>query len=80
MRCTKDMDNEKIKSKKTIRKGSKNVKNKELFLYGRLRDLSKAVAYCNLHRCYLEPKDIKEKRCNKKKCKYKKELVIYNGS
>ena len=26
MRCTKDMENEKIKSKKTIRKGSKNVK------------------------------------------------------
>ena len=80
MRCTKDMENEKIKSKKTIRKGSKNVKNKELFLYGRLRDVCKAVAYCELHKCYLEPIDISEKRCNRKKCKYKKELVICNRS
>ena len=56
--------------RKTIRKGIKNIKRSGLFLYGRLRSLEKAVAYCKLHKCYLEPKDIKEKGCNKKKCKY----------
>lgn len=49
-------------------------KNEDIFLYGRLRNKSKAVAYCNLHKCYLEPIDIKEKKCNYKKCKYKEEL------
>ena len=39
-----------------------------LFLYGRLEEKKKAVGYCNLHKCYLEPRDIKEKRCNFKKC------------
>jgi hypothetical protein len=49
-------------------------KKNELFLYGKLRDKSKAVAYCELHKCYLEPIDIKEKKCNYKKCKYLKNL------
>lgn len=49
-------------------------KKDELFLYGRLRDVNKAVAYCELHKCYLEPIDIKEKKCNYKKCKYLKNL------
>ena len=45
-----------------------------LFLFGRLNNLSKAKAYCELHKCYLEGKDIKEKRCNHKLCKHLKEL------
>lgn len=40
-----------------------------VFLYGRLRQIGKAKGYCKLHKCYLEPKDIKEKCCNYKNCK-----------
>lgn len=60
--------------RETIRIGVKTFKDKELFLYGRIRAKHKAVAYCVLHKCYLEPRDIKEKQCNKKKCKYKEEV------
>ncbi len=62
------------KKRETIRKGLKKYKNVELFLYGRLKQIHKAIAYCQLHKCYLENSDIKEKQCNKKKCKYKKEI------
>lgn len=48
----------------------KTYKGKKLFLYGRLSQ-NKAVAYCKLHKCYLEPIDILEKNCNKKKCRHK---------
>lgn len=58
----------------TIRKGIKNYQNIGMFLYGRLAGKHKAVAYCELHKCYLEPKDIAEKQCNKKRCKYRKEI------
>ena len=47
--------------RETIRTGVKTFKDKELFLYGRIRARHKAVAYCVLHKCYLEPKDIAEK-------------------
>ncbi len=62
------------KKRETIRKGNKLCRNTELFLYGRIRKIHKAVAYCKLHKCYLEPKNITEKQCNKKKCKYKEEV------
>ena len=55
-------------------------RTKELSIFGRLVQRKKAVVYCELHKCYLEPRDISEKRCNRKKCKYKKELVICNRS
>ena len=60
--------------RETIRTGVKTFKDKELFLYGRIRARHKAVAYCVLHKCYLEPKDIAEKKCNYKRCKHKQEL------
>ena len=60
--------------RETIRKGTKPCRNIGLFLYGRLRKIHKAVAYCKLHKCYLKPKDITEKQCNKKMCKYKEEV------
>ena len=44
----------------------------KLSLYGKLT--YKAVAYCNLHKCYLEPIQIKEKSCNFKKCKYLRQI------
>lgn len=59
--------------RRSIRKGVKTFKNKEIFLYGRIGERSKSVAYCNLHKCFLEIKDIKEKRCRNKKCKYIRE-------
>lgn len=49
-------------------------REKELFLYGRLRHINKAIAYCKLHKCFLDKSNIKEKRCIIKKCKYKEEI------
>lgn len=49
----------------------RTMERRVLFLYGRLNYLNRAVAYCRLHECYLQPRDIAEKNCNKKKCKYK---------
>lgn len=43
---------------------------KKLCIYGRLTRCNKTVAFCKLHNCYLEPKDIKEKKCNYKRCLY----------
>lgn len=43
-----------------------------LGLYGKLT--YRAVAYCELHKCYLEPVHIAEKRCNFKRCKYLKQI------
>ena len=63
-------------NRETIRKKGKvrNRKNAMLFLYGKLKEKGYAVAYCKLHKCYLEPLDIKEKKCNKKNCKFREEL------
>lgn len=60
--------------RETIRKGATNLKNNEIFLYGRLRPRNRAKAYCMLHKCYLEAIDIKEKGCNYKRCTYKREV------
>lgn len=49
-------------------------KTKEIYIFGKLVQKNKAVAYCELHRCYLEPRDITEKKCNLKKCKHRVEL------
>ena len=49
-------------------------KTKELYMFGRLVQKSKAALYCKLHKCYLEPKDITEKKCNFKRCKHRIEL------
>ena len=61
-------------SRSTIRKKLRNIDKTVVFLYGRLAHKNKAVDYCTLHKCYLEPKDIKEKRCNLKKCNWLKEV------
>jgi len=53
----------------------KNGKTKNLCMYGRLTRKNKTVAYCKLHNCYLEPKDIKEKRCNHKNCVHIEEIL-----
>lgn len=60
--------------RETIRKGARNIKDNVLFLYGRLRPHDKAKAYCTLHKCYLEAKDIAEKKCNYKNCRFKREV------
>ena len=64
------------KSRATLRKKMTYFENKktELFLYGKLKPKRYAVAYYKLHKCYLEPLDIKEKKCNFKRCRYIKEL------
>ena len=63
-----------LMKRKTIRKGTSNLKETSLFLYGKLKAKNYAVAYCKLHKCYLEPLDIKEKKCNYKNCKFKVEV------
>ncbi len=47
---------------------------KHLCIYGRLSRKSNSVAYCKLHKCFLEPRDIAEKKCNYKRCIHKQEL------
>lgn len=59
-----------MKTRATIRKGVKLYKNTELFLYGRRKNRCVARGYCQLHKCYLDIRNIKEKMCKVKKCKY----------
>lgn len=51
-----------------------NFKQAEVFLYGKLNLKSKAVGYCDLHKCYLDTINVSEKRCRRKHCKYFKEV------
>lgn len=45
----------------------RNIRNvmsgKALFLYGKLRPINYATAYCKLHKCYLTKRDVKQKNC-----------------
>ena len=66
-------------NRETIRKHNTvplNDKNKEtaLFLYGKLDFKRKARIYCTLHKCYLNGDNIKEKKCNYKKCRFRKKI------
>ena len=61
-------------NRKTIIKRNNNLKNKTLSLYGKLSNKHKCVAYCELHKCYLEPFQISEKKCNYKQCIYLREI------
>lgn len=66
------------KNKKDIQRNRRKkrirVDNYYLFLFGRLNNINKAKAYCKLHKCYLEGRDIKEKGCNYKNCIHLNEL------
>lgn len=68
------MDNDKREVQRKKRRKRVKLDTYNLFLFGRLNNLSKAKAYCELHRCYLEGRDIKEKKCNYKSCKHLREL------
>ena len=72
------MTSNKKRSKSTFRgkyrKSKRIPRNRVLGFYGRIVYLGKCVAYCDLHKCYLEPMDIKERNCNIKHCKNLKEL------
>lgn len=66
------------KTRRTVSKSKSRMSpNSVLCLFGRLRDIGKCVAYCDYHKCYMEPMDIKERKCNSKKCKYLCELGKY---
>lgn len=65
------------KARPTYRKDIKPPSNYVLCLYGRLVPIGKVNAYCNFHKCYLQAKDIKEKKCKRKKCKQFKKLGKY---
>lgn len=63
----------KRQNRKTIRipyRNMRNLRDKVIFLYGKLLNKEVAIGYCELHKCYLAPNDIKEKKCKIKKCKY----------
>lgn len=49
-------------------------KEKVIFLYGKLRNKSKAIYYCKLHKCYIDKPDLFSKNFKCKKCKHKKDL------
>lgn len=53
------------------------MKNKILFLYGKLGNKKQAIYYCSLHKCFLDRQNINEKKCKQKKCKYKKGVNNY---
>lgn len=48
--------------------------NSVCFLWGKIKQKKYARAYCEYHKCYLEGFDIREKKCNYKKCIYLKEI------
>lgn len=48
--------------------------NKVLFLYGKLTNKNKAVLYCDLHKCFLNKRNLFEKKFRCKNCKYKKDV------
>lgn len=48
--------------------------NGKLFLFGKKSYKKKAQIYCNLHNCYLTKRDIKEKKCNFKRCVHRREI------
>lgn len=48
--------------------------NKVLFLYGKLANKKKAMLYCDLHKCFLNKRNLFEKKFRCKKCKHKKEI------
>ena len=63
-------------SRRSIRRNRTNIgtnpKNVVLFLYGKLDSKHKAKIYCSLHKCYLSASNITEKKCNYKKCRFRK--------
>lgn len=61
----------------SYRKQIKPPTNFVLGFYGRLIQIGKCRAYCDLHKCYLIGNDITERKCNKKHCIYKKKLGKY---
>lgn len=70
-RSNKALRNTVRKPYRDMSKLSKDYKmdNMGVFLYGKLMRKSRARGWCRLHNCYLDSKDIKEKRCKIKRCK-----------
>lgn len=72
------------KSKSSYRKGGfkrasyrKEVRipnNYVLGIYGRLLPIGHCKWYCDLHKCYLQGKDLKERNCMSKRCNHLKKL------
>lgn len=63
------------RNRSTIKNWHKvDIKQTELFLFGKLNYKAKAKGYCDLHKCYLDVINISEKRCFAKHCKYLKEV------
>jgi hypothetical protein len=62
------------KKKPKYRKDLKPPRNYVLGIYGRLIPLGYCNWYCDLHKCYLVTRDLKERNCTFKKCKHLKKL------
>lgn len=63
--------------RKKYKKDLKPPKDYVLCSYGRLVQLGRTDGYCALHNCYLQKRDIREKKCKIKKCKHFKKLGKY---
>lgn len=46
---------------------------KVLFLYGKIGYKKKAELYCDLHKCYVNKRQLFEKKFRCKKCKHQRE-------
>ena len=72
------------RDRKSIRYGIdfnfRTFTNKKTTLYGQLSSNKYIKAYCENKKCYLTASQIKEKQCNKKKCKYLKEINKLNDN
>lgn len=65
------------KKRPSYRKELKPPSNYVLGIYGRLIPIGRCKCYCNLHKCYLVGKDLKERKCTIKRCKHLKTLGKY---
>ncbi len=65
---------QKKSTKPSYRKEMKQRDNLVLSLYGKLVPIKYCFYYCDLHKCYLEKRDMSEKKCKKKKCNKLKKL------
>lgn len=69
------MHKQRRNERRTIRKLGYTPEKCLMCLYGRRVPIRFIKAYCNFHKCYLSVENIKEKSCNKKKCKNLKEII-----
>lgn len=61
----------------SYRKELKIPNNYVMGIYGRLLPIGSCKWYCNLHKCYMTGRDLRERKCKNKKCSHLKKLGKY---